>query len=176
MCINVGDKLIATKDMTDFFNVGDMIEVTDVNNKFISFTCYSSDTGSHIHIAKSGQMDMDTCNQYFAKVEEEEETEIPAVTGEWIADIMECSEFETYTTFNKCTIVSCKLPNGFVIVESAYNYNAEHAEEICLDKIADRIWELETYRLLNETSDCPYGCNDCEDCPCDECLDVDCYE
>lgn len=183
MHINVGDKLVVTKNMSGFFNEGDIVEVTNVNENMVSFACYNADTESHIRIARSGQMDVDTCSQYFTKFEEENEEEItiPTITEEYIAEIMENSEFKTFTTFDKCTIVSCRLPNGFVITESSAcvspeNYDAEYGADICFDKIATRIWELEAYRLqqhlweeeVMEMEECPCDCNNCEECPYDE--------
>lgn len=183
MNINVGDKLMVTKNVSGFFNEGDVVEVTNVNEKMISFACSNADTENHIRIARSGQMDIDTCNQYFMKLEEEKEEKIvaPTITDEHIAEIMENSEFEIHTVFDKCTIVSCRLPNGFVITESSAcvspeNYDEDMGAEICFEKIADKIWELEGYRLqqwLYENS----SCGDCENCPCggegceDECED-----
>lgn len=193
MHINVGDKLVATKNVSSFFNEGDIVEVVNVNENMVSFACSNSDTENHIRIARSGQMDIDTCSQYFTKLEEEKET-IAAleITEEYIAEIMENSEFETHTVFDKCTIVSCRLPNGFVITESSScvdleNYDAELAEEICLDKIAEKIWELEAYRLQQflweeegeEDDYCTCCCGNCEECEyddedeLDECLDTD---
>ena len=72
MHINVGDKLVATKNVSVFFNEGDIVEVINVSENKVSFTCYNADAENHIRIARSGQMDIDTCNQYFTKLEEEE--------------------------------------------------------------------------------------------------------
>lgn len=187
MHINVGDKLVVTKNMSGFFNEGDVVEVTNVSGNMVSFVCYNVDAENHIRIARSGQMDIDTCNQYFTKLEEKEEeekVEIPTITEEYIAEIMENSEFETHTVFDKCTIVSCRLPNGFVITESSAcvspeNYDEDLGAEICFDKIASKIWELEAYRLQQflweeETWEeakegwCPCCCGDCEECEYDE--------
>ena len=186
MHINVGDKLVVTKNVSGFFNEGDIVEVVNVSENMVSFTCSNVDKENHIHIARSGQMDIDTCNQYFTKLEEEkgEAVETLTITEEYIAEIMENSEFEIHTVFDKCTVVSCRLPNGFVITESSScvnpeNYNAELAEEICFDKIASKIWELEAYRLqqflweentLEEAEEafCPCCCGDCEECEYDE--------
>lgn len=195
MHINVGDKLVVTKNMSGFFNEGDIVEVTNVIENMVSFACCDTDTESHIRIKRSGQMDIDTCNQYFMKFVEEEEEEfaIPTITEEYIAEILENSEFEVSTVFDKCTVVSCRLPNGFVITESSAcvspeNYDAEYGADICFDKIAAKVWELEAYRLQqhlweesNGYNDC--CCGDCAECSeecefdeCDECMatDLDC--
>lgn len=189
MNINIGDKLVVTKNVSRFFNEGDIVEITKVSENMVSFACYNTDTENHIHIARNGQMDIDTCNQYFTKLKEEKEEEIkiPTITEEYIAEIMENSKFETFTTFDKCTIVSCRLPNGFVITESSACVNPEDYDEdlgadICFDKIADKIWELEAYRLQQELYEAATTCccDGCEGCPCeeceeefDECLDTD---
>lgn len=60
-----------------------------------------------------------------------------------------------YTVFDKVTIVAAQLPNGFVLVESSgvvdeENYDADVGFEISIDKIKDRLWELEGYVLQEE--------------------------
>ena len=176
MRINVGDKLVFTKNMSGFFNEGDIVEVTNVNGNMVSFACHNADTESHIRIARSGQMNIDTCNQYFVKFEEEnEDAHVFEVTVEEIAvsveEIMENSEFETHSILDNSIVVSCRLPNGYVITESysctSGNYDAELAEEICHERIYNKIWELETYRfkqLIWEASEA--SMEECE-CTCD---------
>ncbi|MEK3819679.1 Gp49 family protein [Cytobacillus sp. FSL W8-0315] len=74
------------------------------------------------------------------------------VTQEHIQKIMDNSEFEISTAFDKCTVVSCKLPSGFVITESSAcvdpaNYDIKLGAEICTKRIVDKVWELEGYKL-----------------------------
>ena len=187
MHINIGDKLVAVKKLNGFFDIGDVINITEIENNVISFK-YDN------NLSKSGQMDFASCEKYFVKVEAEETTEeYPTVTEEWVREIMDNSEFEVLTTFDKCTIVSCRLPNGFVITESSScvnpnDYDEELGTDICFDKIAKKIWELEAYRLQQlmyedniEDCDCCCGacCENCDDRSCideeefDECLDTD---
>ena len=106
---------------------------------------------------------------------------------------MEKSKYEVHTVFDKCTIVSCRLPNGFVITEtsacvSPENYDEELGIDICFNKIAEKIYELEAYRLQQMLYEEEVGCC-CENCDgrfCmheeeeeeeedefDECLDTD---
>jgi predicted transcriptional regulator len=150
---------------------------------------------SYKEIAKALGVSPNTVMNHFKKMEDMiAKVEIPKITEDYIREIMENSEFETHTTFNKCTVVSCRLPNGFVITESSAcvnpeDYSVEIGEEICINKIADKIWELEAYRLQqwlweesmigSNSEDCPHGCDDCVNCTCDcedECLntDIDC--
>lgn len=179
MDINVGDKIVAKKS-TWIAEEGKVGNVTKVENNFVSFTF---DGNPKVNCT----MDFDTFNICFEKIEEE--IEVPTITEEYIADIMKNSEFEIYTVFNKCTLVSCRLPNGFVIVESSAcvnpeDYDVKLGEEICMKKIKDKVWELEAYRLQQflweeENDYCPCCCGDCDECEYDnddKCLstDLDC--
>ena len=74
------------------------------------------------------------------------------VTKERIDKIVENTDFNVSTVFDKCTVVSAQLPNGFVIVEYSAcvdkeNYDVNLGYEICKKKIINKIWELEGYRL-----------------------------
>lgn len=163
MNINVGDKIVAKKStwIADEGKVGNVTDVTETH------VCFTFDGNPVVNC----KMDFDTFNIYFAKVEEE--TEVLRITEEYIDEILENSEFNIWTEFGKCTVVSCQLPNGFVITESSAcvytdDYNAEIGEEICKKKIKDKVWELEAYRLqqyLWET-EMENHCNDCDGCPC----------
>jgi hypothetical protein len=56
---------------------------------------------------------------------------------------------------DKTTVVCLKLPNGFEIVESSgcvdpANYNHEMGVKICMERIVNRVWQLEGYRLQCE--------------------------
>lgn len=174
-----GDKLIVVKKVAPFLNEGDVVKVTNVTDDgIISFAF--GDNFMHM-----GVMNTAECENHFEKFEEK--VEAPTINEEYIAEIMENSEFDVRTVFGKCTVVSCRLPNGFVIVESSAcvspeNYDEDTGAEICFDKIADKIWELEGYRLqqflweesLEDECGC---CEDCEGCSCDEecdeCLETD---
>ncbi len=182
MNVNNGDKLVVTKKVASFLDEGDIITVVEVGeNGLISFAF--GDGFMH-----KGVMNAAECEEHFKKFEDTTAKVVaPTITEEYIADIMENSEFEIHTAFNKCTIVTCRLPNGFVIVESSAcvspeNYDEDTGAEICFDKIANKIWELEGYRLQQwlweEENGCHGDCNECEcdECDCeelDECLDTD---
>lgn len=175
-----GDKLIVTKAVAPFLNEGDIVEVVNVaDNGVISFAFGEN-------LMHMGMMSNDELEAHFEKVEEKKE-EMPTITQEYIEAIMSNSEFEVNTVFNKCTIVTCKLPNGFVIVESSAcvspeNYDENMGIEICINKISNKIWELEGYRLQQQlweeelSEPCPCCCGECEECEYDEfdeCLDTD---
>ena len=79
-------------------------------------------------------------------------TERNTVTLDQINKILLGTKFEYQTVFGKTTIASAKLPNGFVIVESSScvdpaNYDEKIGRDICREKIINKLWELEGYRL-----------------------------
>ena len=76
------------------------------------------------------------------------------VTQSVIDELMESCDIAVTTAFDKCTIVACKLPNGFVIVESSScvdpaNYDEDMGIDICMKNIEKKLWELEGYLLQN---------------------------
>lgn len=182
--LNTGDKLIVTKTVAPFLKEGDVVEVTNVTDDgIISFAF--GDNFMHM-----GVMNTAECEAHFAKVNEKMET--PTITEEYIDEILENCEFDVRTVFDKCTVVTCRLPNGFVISDYAAcvdpkNYDEDMGIEICHERIKNKVWELEAYRLqqhlweesMNECSCCCEECEepfcDCED-DCDECFysDLDC--
>lgn len=184
--LNNGDKLVVTKKVSSFLDVGSIVEVIDVTDDgIISFKF--GDNFEHM-----GVMNIAEYESHFEKVKEEEE--IPVITEEYVEEIMENSDFEAHTTFDKCTVVTCRLPNGFVISDYAAcvnpeNYDENMGIEICRERIKNKIWELEAYRLQQflweekvlgdaEEMVAPCCCGDCDECDeCDdeydECLDTD---
>lgn len=77
------------------------------------------------------------------------------VTQSVIDELMESCDIAVTTAFDKCTIVACKLPNGFVIVESSScvdpaNYDEDMGVDICMKNIERKLWELEGYLLQNK--------------------------
>ena len=77
------------------------------------------------------------------------------VTQAIVDELMESCDIAVTTAFDKCTIVACKLPNGFVIVESSScvdpaNYDEDMGVDICMKNIEKKVWELEGYLLQNQ--------------------------
>lgn len=179
MLVN-GDKLVVTKKVAPFLNEGDVVEVVNVDEDGVISFAFGE---GFMHM---GVMNTAECEAHFEKIAEET-MEAPTITEECVVEIMENSEFEVFTSFGKCTIVSCRLPNGFVITESSAcvspeNYDEETGINICIDKIADKVWELEAYRLQQDLYEAENTCccEDCNGCHCeeceeefDECLDTD---
>lgn len=77
------------------------------------------------------------------------------VTVAQVDALMGAAEVEIVTMCDKVTVVAAKLPNGFVIVESAgcvdpANYDVKVGGKICLERIRNKVWELEGYRLQEQ--------------------------
>lgn len=75
-----------------------------------------------------------------------------SVTENKIDALIELSIKQTMTVFGKVTVVCAKLPNGFVITESSgcvdpANYDEKIGYKICLERIKNKLWELEGYSL-----------------------------
>lgn len=74
------------------------------------------------------------------------------ITRAQIDALLSGSEIDVTTKFDKVTVVTVKLPNGFVLVEASgavdkANYSEEMGKKVCLDRIAQKLWSFEGYRL-----------------------------
>ena len=77
------------------------------------------------------------------------------ITKERIDALLGEADIRTLTLFGKCTVVTAKLKNGFVLTADSAcvdpaNYDKRTGERICLEHIANKLWELEGYRLQGE--------------------------
>ena len=179
--LHKGDKITMRKPIGNFDHVGEPLNVTEVrdNGDF----CYMTENGDVEGVASQEMFD-----KYFEMYDKPKKPEVSdvdagfmwgAVTSDAIDAIIEDSEISVATAFDKCTIVACRLPNGFVIVESAAcvdpdNYDEEIGVEACMERIYDKVWELEGYRTQDKLAEQSDGfddgddesacCGDCEDC------------
>ena len=95
------------------------------------------------------------CNMTAVKAVEEEKEKPKSkitVTRERIDHLMNTATFNVQTAFDKCTIVTAQLENGYILTESSAcvdpaNYDQKYGEKICKDKIREKLWELEGYAL-----------------------------
>lgn len=74
------------------------------------------------------------------------------VTRDQIDALMAAAEVDVCTKFDKVTVVTVKLPNGFVVVEACgavdkANYSEAQGAKICLERIATKLWQFEGYVL-----------------------------
>jgi len=78
-----------------------------------------------------------------------------SITKDRIDKLIKESEIECIKMGEKTTVVKLTLPNGFSIVESSScvdpdNYDEALGKKLCVEKITNKIWELEGYRLQCE--------------------------
>lgn len=74
------------------------------------------------------------------------------ITQDDVLTIISESDIKVTKMGDKTTVVVATLPNGFVIVESSscvdpVNFDEVIGYNICMDRIANKIWELEGYCL-----------------------------
>lgn len=72
-----------------------------------------------------------------------------------IEKLLEEAEIDVKTILEKCTVVTVKLKNGFILTRSSAcvdpkNYDEDIGKKICIDKIKDQLWELEGYKLQDK--------------------------
>ena len=77
------------------------------------------------------------------------------ITQSQVDEIFNKSDKETWCVFNKSFVLAVRLPNGFVIIEDSScvdpkNFDIEIGKEIAIERIKNKIWELEGYRLQNK--------------------------
>lgn len=77
------------------------------------------------------------------------------VTKEQIDSLYSKSDRKIEKYWDKCTVVTIQLPNGFILVEHSAcidprNYDEQIGLDICERKIKDKLWELEGYNLQSK--------------------------
>ena len=111
-------------------------------------------------------------------------TKAPSISAEMVERFID--HHETVTMGGKTTVVRAVLKNGFVIVESsscvsAENYDEKLGEEICMERIRNKVWELLGFLLQTAvggvSGEAAAGdrCRD-EECCCDEGCERSCCD
>ena len=72
------------------------------------------------------------------------------VSPEEVDEVMLASEYDVRTVFGVCTVVSMRMPNGYIITESSAcvdpaDYSEEVGQGICCEHLRDRVWALLGY-------------------------------
>lgn len=165
-------KYVAVKNNL-YTNDGDVVSVICFNEDTGMVTFYPNDyTIAHMGIEKFNEcfnelpVENTSTNSNKIIVEECED--------DYISYILHNSEITHDVVFDSCVVVHCKLPNGYIIVESSTctnpnDFDKEVHISMCVDKIAEKVWEFEEYHMLSmehdddhETYDCDGNCENCE--------------
>lgn len=81
------------------------------------------------------------------------------VAAEEVDEVMLASEYDVRTVFDLCTVVSMRMPNGYILVEASAcvdpaDYSEEVGQSICCESLRDRVWALLGYeRKLQEQAE-----------------------
>lgn len=80
------------------------------------------------------------------------------VTQTEIDLLLNSADVQVRTEFGKCTVVTVRLRNGFILTESSAcvdpaNYDVELGKKLCFQHIENRLWELEGYALQKKTDE-----------------------
>lgn len=78
-----------------------------------------------------------------------------SVTQEQISSLMDSAIFEDQKMGDAMTVVLAKFPSGWMELESSAcvdpnNYDHDLGIEICKNRIADKLWKLEGYLLMDK--------------------------
>jgi hypothetical protein len=78
-----------------------------------------------------------------------------SVTQDRIEKIVNQADVECLTMGEKTTVVKMVTNTGFVLIESSscvdpVNYDEEIGRNVCMDRIKNKLWELEGYLLQND--------------------------
>lgn len=140
--IKRGHKIKLIKEMGVFKNVGEICDVIDVTPEVISFRFGKFNMGCISH---------DEFCKYFMKYQKK--PEIKPVDMREIERTIQRADMNVERAFDRTTVVTLKLPNGFQITESsscidANSYDENLAIEICKCSLAKRLAEMEAYHKM----------------------------
>lgn len=145
--INSANKFVAVKESW-IFDKGTIVELKGVDdNNIVSFTFNDGNS--------NGFMDIGTFKKCFKAVKNKPSVEESNYEADWddVYEIIEESDIEIKTVDDDIVVVRCKLPNGFVITKSYYcktSYEIDFIYDTHIEMIADKIFELESYRINDE--------------------------
>ena len=80
------------------------------------------------------------------------------ITKQDIDNILKDTLIKVEQYGDKTTVLKATLPNDFVIVDWSVcvdpaNFDMKIGEEICMDKLVNKIWELESYKHQCQTKE-----------------------
>lgn len=78
-----------------------------------------------------------------------------SITKKDIDNILKDTLIKVEQYGDKTTVLKATLPNDFVIVESSScvdpsNFDMKVGKKICMEKLCNKIWELEGYKLQSK--------------------------
>jgi len=138
--VTKNSKLKLVKPMGPFNSIGEICEVVDVTDEVITFRF------GNVHL---GCISYDELDRYFEVVKS------ATITKAQIDKLFARADYQIETVYDKCTLMTVRLENGFVLTASSAcvdpeNYDERIGRESCERQIKNKLWELEGYRLQCE--------------------------
>lgn len=135
-----------------------MVSIDDIEvlNKALDYINQLEKENETLRVAINIQKDL--ADKYRAKLyqpctmKSATSNDIKKVTKTQIDEILKHSSITAEKFGNKTTILKATLPNGFVIIESSScvdpnNFDMSMGEQICMERLENKLWELEGYKL-----------------------------
>ena len=134
-----------------------MSESEHVGDSGYGKTCEKPDVGQMEGISELKMEELDAGRDDMLGRESVGMPKFPSVTQLQIDTLVSVSKVEDTKVGVKTTVLSLTLPCGFVIVESSScvspeNYDHDVGKKLCLERIKEKLWMLEGYRLQWRTS------------------------
>lgn len=143
--IKRGYTIRLVKPMGAFKNVGELCQVTEVDDSAIFFRF------GKVHL---GCISFDEFDKYFELVG----TVQPISTKDRVDALLRNATIYERVVFDKCLIIAIKLENGYVLAESVASektesFNYEAGKDYCISKIRNRLIQMENYRNASQELD-----------------------
>ena len=140
--IERGNTIRLVKPMGAFKNVGELCPVTEVDNTAIVFRF------GKVHL---GCISYDEFDKYFELVT----SKVPETLKQRVDAILREATIYERVSFDRCLTLSVKLKNGYILIESCASmdrdsFDVDACKKACMDKIHERLTELEIYRMHAE--------------------------
>lgn len=81
------------------------------------------------------------------------------VSPDEVDEVMLASEYDVRTVFEVCTVVTMRMPCGYILSEfsacvNPADYSEEVGKDICCERLRDQVWALLGYdRKLQEQAE-----------------------
>ena len=170
-----GAKYKAVEPFKGIVNVGDVCIVIEIKDDVVGFKLLNNDN-EESYIESFYRMNVEAFNYHFEECSNNcVSKNVDEVIANHVDKILDESEIIVDTIFDTCTIVAVCLPNGSVFTEScscsdANEYDEDDGFKYCMNRIVNKVWEFEEYRLKMNAYICRVeNASDfnCEDCDCD---------
>lgn len=176
MNIKVNDELVL-KSNRFFGKAGDVFVVNDIVQDGVDGLHYVTVRRDVENAVTHFTCPMNNLDAYFEPVPHDDVFDDGGIGENLVMSIIDNSEIKTGCVFDKCFVMAVNLPNGYSIVES-YDfdtpdaYDEDVAYEECMNRVLDKIIELEYYvNMYDSNVEILFEDYVDDDCFCDNCCE-----